>query len=373
MSTPSPRALTTIRGRCARVLPGWNGLRRGRRVFAALVAAAVAFGATASLPATAQDETAVLVFTRTAGFRHLSIPDAIAAIESLGAEHGFSVEATEDPGAFTDENLARFDAVVFANTTGDVVEADGQAAFERYVRGGGGWVGVHSAADTEYEWEFYGELLGGAWFLAHPIQQPGLVIREDAAHPSTAHLADSWLVPLEEWYSFVRSPRDRVHVLLSIDEDSYLQDPNTTNLPGGPDFPQGRTGVMGDHPISWCHDLGQGRAWYTAMGHESYLYQLPDYRQHLLNGILTATGVVDADCTVEGAAPAPSEEPTATPSPTPAPDPQPTPTPDPATDPATDTATDADLPATGGPGWPLVAIALAATALVTVVARPKGT
>jgi uncharacterized protein len=260
-------------------------------------------------PDDTDDTFAVLVYTRTTDFRHLSIPDGIAAVEELGEEHGFEVEATEDPDAFTDENLARFAAVIFLNTTGTVVEPDGKEAFERYVRGGGGWVGVHSAADTEYEWEFYEHLLGGAYFHSHPVQQPGRVIVEDTGHPSTAHLGDEWLIPLEEYYSFVANPRDRVRVLLSIDEDSYLQDPNTTHIPRGPELPEGESGVMGDHPMTWCHEVDDGHAWYTAFGHEGYLYRTPDYREHLLGGILTAAGQLDADCSVEAAAAPDDEEP----------------------------------------------------------------
>jgi uncharacterized protein len=244
----------------------------------------------------------VLVYSRTTDFRHVSIPDGIAAIESLGEEHGFEVEATEDPDRFTDDELDRFQAVVFLLTTGDVLEPEGRAAFERYVRAGGGWVGVHSAADTEYGWDFYGQLLGGAYFHSHPVQQPGRVVVEDTDHPSTAHLGDEWLIPFEEFYSFVDNPRGRVRVLLSIDEDSYQQDPNTSHIPRGPEMPEGESGVMGDHPMAWCHEIDEGHAWYTAFGHEGYLYRTDEFREHLLGGILTAAGQVDADCTPQDAA-----------------------------------------------------------------------
>jgi uncharacterized protein len=266
-------------------------------VLAASVGAALA--ATAAAADADGDPFEVLVYSRTEGFRHASIPVGIATIEALGDDHGFDVEATEDPAAFTDEHLARFAAVVFLNTTGDVLDDPGREAFERYVRGGGAWVGVHSAADTEYDWAFYEELLGGAYFHSHPIQQPGVLVVDDANHPSTAHLPERWLVPFEEFYSFTRNPRDRVRVLLTIDESTYLQDPNTTHLPDGPAFPEGESGVMGDdHPMSWCHDVDAGRAWYTALGHEIHVYALPEFREHLLGGILTAAGRLDADCRV---------------------------------------------------------------------------
>src|SRR6202171_6581348 len=120
----------------------------------------------------------ILVFSRTAAFRHAAIPAAVAAIEQLGAEHGYLVDATEDSGAFTDANLARYRAVVFLLTTGDVLDATQQAAFERYVRAGGGFAGVHSASDTEYGWAWYGQLVG-AYFKHHPAVQPGVVRIED--------------------------------------------------------------------------------------------------------------------------------------------------------------------------------------------------
>jgi uncharacterized protein len=266
----------------------------------------------------AEEDFSVLVYSRTAGFRHLSIPEGIAAIQDLGAEHGFGVEATEDPAAFTDDNLARFAAVVFLNTTGTVVEDEGKAAFERYVRGGGAWVGVHSAADTEYDWPFYEELLAGAYFLSHPVQQPGVLQNEAPDHPSTAHLPERWQIPFEEFYSFQQSPRPHVRVLLNIDESTYSQDPNTSHLPDEetfPSFPEGETGVMGeDHPMSWCHEIDDGHAWYTALGHEGYLYRTPDFRAHLLGGILTATGRLEADCAPR-AAQAPGEQPTEEPEP----------------------------------------------------------
>ncbi|HXG27237.1 MAG TPA: ThuA domain-containing protein [Nevskiales bacterium] len=240
----------------------------------------------------------LLVYSRTAGFRHPSIEPGIQVVRQLGADNGFTVDATEDPAQFTPQNLAQYDVVMFLNTTLDVLGPAEQAAFEQYIRGGGSFVGVHSAADTEHDWPFYGELVG-AYFQAHPVlNQPGVLRIEDESHPSTAHLPRPWQLPFEEFYSFSSNPRGAVRVLLSIDEGSYRQEPNTSCDPRGPTFPQGYSGVMGDHPISWCHDKFAGRAWYTALGHEPYLYFTPDYQQHLLNGILTAARRVAASCAV---------------------------------------------------------------------------
>src|SRR6478752_1959581 len=135
--------------------------------------------------------TRVLVFSRTTGFRHASIPDGIAAIRTLGATRGFVVEATEDPSQFNDGNLRRFNAVVFMSTTGDILDSTQQAAFERYIRGGGGYVGVHSATDTEYDWPWYGQLVG-AYFKRHPAMQHARVDVRDRSFIATKCLPAVW-------------------------------------------------------------------------------------------------------------------------------------------------------------------------------------
>lgn len=264
-----------------------------------------------STPGTSGNAFKMLVYTRTASFRHDSIPTAIQTIRDLGSTNNFSVDATEDPTAFTDANLAQYKVVAFVSTTGEILDDTQQAAFERWVRAGGGFVGVHSAADTEYEWPFYAQLIG-AYFRNHPVLpiwatggpgvQPGDFHVEAPDHPATAHLPTPWIVS-DEFYSFRTNPRAQVRVLLSIDEESYNQNPNTSNLPTSPTFPLGETGTMGDHPMSWCHDNNGGRAWYTALGHSEHMYAIPEYRQHLLNGILTAARRVAADCAPRPAAP----------------------------------------------------------------------
>ncbi|HEX6683928.1 MAG TPA: ThuA domain-containing protein, partial [Candidatus Limnocylindrales bacterium] len=221
----------------------------------------------------------VLVFSKTAGFRHDSIPAGIAAIQDLGAANGFTVVATEDGGAFTDANLAQFAAVIWLSTTGDVLDATQQASFERYIRAGGGYVGIHAASDTEYDWAWYGDLVG-AYFASHPANQQAAVKVEDPAHPSTAGLPARWS-RFDEWYNFQTNPRGDVHVLASLDETSYV--------PGA--------GAMGaDHPTAWCHDYDGGRSWYTGGGHTIESYAEPSFRAHILGGIQTSAGVVDADC-----------------------------------------------------------------------------
>jgi len=214
----------------------------------------------------------LLVFSKTAGYRHGSIPSGVAALRALGAKSGFEVDATEDAAAFADDNLKRYAAVVFLCTTGHVLDDAQQQAFERYIRGGGGFVGVHSATDTEYDWPFYGHLVG-AYFASHPKGTPTATVRvEDAKHPATAGLPATW-TRADEWYNFKANPRSSVHVLASVDEKSY----------------EGGT-MNGDHPIAWVHDFEGGRAFYTALGHTEESYADPLFLGHLLGGIRYAAG-----------------------------------------------------------------------------------
>ncbi|SPF00189.1 ThuA domain-containing protein [Streptomyces sp. MA5143a] len=222
----------------------------------------------------------VLVFSKTAGFRHDSIPEGITAVRELGAAHGFRVDATEDAGAFTTRNLGRYAAVVFLSTTGDVLNPAQQTAFERYIGRGGAYVGIHAAADTEYDWAFYGGL-AGAYFQSHPAIQPATVDVEDHAHPATASLGATWN-RTDEWYNYRSNPRARAHVLASLDESSYS---------GGT--------MNGDHPIAWCQNYRGGRAFYTGGGHTKESYAEPAFRQHLLGGIRWAIGEAQADCRPE--------------------------------------------------------------------------
>jgi type 1 glutamine amidotransferase len=214
----------------------------------------------------------VLLFSRTAGFRHDSIPAAIAALTALGPANGYTVEATEDLAAFTAANLARFRVVVFLMTSGDAVDATGQAAFEAWIAGGGSYVGVHSAADTEYGWPFYGQLVG-AYFKQHPPIQPATVRIEATNHPATAGLPSAWM-RTDEWYDFQTNPRATATVVATLDEATYTG------------------GTMGaDHPIAWAHPTsGGGRAFYTGMGHTIESYAEPQFRQHLAGAIRWAAG-----------------------------------------------------------------------------------
>jgi type 1 glutamine amidotransferase len=220
----------------------------------------------------------VLVFTRTTGYQHASIPAGVAAIRTLGAAHGFAVDSTANPAVFTDARLARYATVVFLSTTGNPVPTQAErAAFQRYVEAGGGFVGIHAASDGGWNWPWYGALVG-AYFAEHPRQQLALVHIEDRRHPATAGLTDRYR--LDEWYDFRADPRPDVHVLADVDDSSYT----------------GST--MGrDHPVTWCQDYDGGRSFYTAMGHASATYTDPYFLHQLLGGIQTTAGVLPADCT----------------------------------------------------------------------------
>ncbi|WP_436759260.1 ThuA domain-containing protein [Streptosporangium sp. V21-05] len=254
-----------------------------RRISRVLLALAVMItGAIALLPgtATAAPLTKVLIFSKTAGFRHSSIPFGITAIQQLGAANGFTTVATEDAGAFTTANLAQYQAVIWLSTTGDVLNAAQQTAFQSYIAGGGGYVGVHAASDTEYDWPWYGGLVG-AYFASHPATQQATIRVEDRANPSTSHLAPTW-TRTDEWYNYRANPRPAVKVLANLDESSYS---------GG--------GMGADHPITWCQDYQGGRAWYTGLGHTDESYADPNFTKMLLGGIQVAAKAKAADCRPE--------------------------------------------------------------------------
>jgi type 1 glutamine amidotransferase len=235
-----------------------------------------------------------LIFSKTAAFRHTEcIPQATVEIAQMAARRGFEVDATENAAAFTDENLANYDVVIFLCTTGDVLNAAQQGAFERYIQAGGGYAGIHSASDTEYDWPWYGGLVG-AYFRDHPGSvnaqfQVATMNVEDRHTAATRRLGRTWTRE-EEWYNFRTNPRDDVHVLLSVDESTY--DPRGYSVPGG-------SPGMGDHPISWCQPYDGGRAFYTALGHKGVYWEEPLLLSHVLGGIEMAAGAKPFNCGTE--------------------------------------------------------------------------
>ena len=213
---------------------------------------------------------AVLIFSKTNGFRHSSIPVGIEAIKKLGAANGFDVVATEDSLAFNKKNLKKYAVVIFLSPTGKVFGPAEEKAFQNYIRHGGGYVGIHAATDCEYNWLWYGKL-AGAYFKSHPKQQEAKLIIVNKNHPSTAELPDTW-VRKDEWYNFNDLNPD-VTVLIKIDESSYSGGENGNN-----------------HPMAWYHVYDGGRAFYTELGHTDESFSDPLYLKHILGGIEYAMG-----------------------------------------------------------------------------------
>lgn len=215
----------------------------------------------------------LLVFSKTAGFRHQSIAAGKAAMLKMGEEYGFKVDTTEDANLFDEEILKRYDAVVFLNTTGDVLNAYQQNSFERYIQAGGGFVGIHSATDTEYDWPWFGKLVG-AYFLSHPDIQKATFVVKDKSHPTVSFLPERWERE-DEFYNFKNINPD-VKTVLTIDESTY------------------KGGSNGDfHPMSWYHEYDGGKAFYTGMGHTDQSYSDSLVLRHILEGINYATGGED--------------------------------------------------------------------------------
>lgn len=204
----------------------------------------------------------ILLFTRTTGFRHDSIPEAVRAVRELAQARGLEVEHTEDPKQFTATNLKRFRVIAFLNTSGDVLpEREQEQAFEQWLESGGSFLGVHAAADTEFNWPWYGRMIG-AYFASHPRIQPAVQVVVDPTHPATAHLPARWL-RTDEWYNF-RSFEPDIKVMLRLDTSTY----------------QGsRHGET--HASAWCKPVGKGKMFYTAGGHTKETFVEPDFRQHL--------------------------------------------------------------------------------------------
>lgn len=228
-------------------------------------------GTLSAYGATAARQPRVLVFSKTAGYHHASIPDGIAAIMRLGRSGHFRVDTTTDATRFNKRDLKKYAAVIFLSTSGDVLNDQEQQAFENYIQAGGGYLGIHGASATEYDWSWYGQLVG-ALFSNHPHPvKARLIIHPDARFPVTDSLPNPW-IRTDEWYNFRTLPRN-VHVLISIDETSYQGGGNGKN-----------------HPLVWYHDFEGGRAFYLGMGHTPESYRNPYFLELLKEGIHYATG-----------------------------------------------------------------------------------
>ncbi len=218
-------------------------------------------------------EARVLVFSKTAAFRHESIGAGIEAIRKLGQKHNFLVDTTENAAQINEENLRHYNVVIFLSTTGDVLNQQQQNDFERFIQAGGGYVGIHAAADTEYDWPWYGKLVG-AYFESHPNDpnvKTGTYYTVDKSHPASDSLPDRF-ERTDEFYSF-KNINPEIKVLVKIDEKTYTGGTNGDN-----------------HPMAWYHAYDGGRAFYTAMGHTKETFDEPLFLHHLWGGITYALG-----------------------------------------------------------------------------------
>jgi cytochrome c len=259
-------------------------MRRPTMIIGLIVGLLVALGL-APPPASAAPAFRALLFTKTAGYRHDSIPAGISMFQQQAAANNFELVATEDSSVFTASNLATFDVVIMFQTSGMVwTSASQRQAIEGYLASGKGIVGVHNATDMgiESEYPWWDQMMnGGAHMPEHsPGVLAGTAIVADKQHPSTAGLPDRWSRS-EEWYNFDSNPRGNVHVLVTADERTY----NPGSRAMGP-----------DHPISWCRNTGGGRVWATAMGHAIESYSETNFRNHVLGGVKWAAGNVPGDC-----------------------------------------------------------------------------
>jgi type 1 glutamine amidotransferase len=221
-------------------------------------------------PTTQGSPVRVLMLTATRGFRHDSIPVAKEVMSGLAASSGlFTVTATEDVSSITASALSSYDVLFFALTTGELeFTSEQKSAIVNFVSQGKGFLGVHSATDTLYEWPDYGRLVG-AYFKEHPWTQPATVVVEDGSNPSTAGLGDRFSIT-EEFYTFRDNPRPRVHVLLHLDAQSV--------------------GAEGDYPLAWTQPFGSGRSYYNALGHFEESWRDPRFQRQLVGAVQWAAG-----------------------------------------------------------------------------------
>lgn len=223
----------------------------------------------------------VLLFTKTAGFHHESILDGVSAIRNLAKKHHFSVDWQEMTSRFTEDGLSNYDAIIFLNTTGDVLNDEQQVAMEKFIQSGKGFVGIHSASDTEYDWEWYTKMVGHMFYI-HPKIQTAKLRVVNANFPGMETMPSS-RVWTDEWYQYQDATVDDLNYLITVDETTF--DPK---VQWGEKIGNG----MGEfHPISWYHDYDGGRAFFTGMGHVPATFSDPVFLDHLYGGIWwAATG-----------------------------------------------------------------------------------
>ncbi len=218
-----------------------------------------------------RDTIEVLIYTKAAGFVHESRVNGAEAIKKFSADYPINVSHSEDSTIFRWPQLNKYNVIVFLSTSKNVLDDEGREALKHFVQSGKGFVGIHSASATEYDWPWFGELVG-AYFDKHPKVQEAIINVKDSTHISTKHLPKKWLWK-DEWYNWHSLPGSDVIVLLTVDETTY------------------EGGKHGDyHPVAWCREFDGGRSWYTALGHLNESYEDENFTKHILGGIIWAAG-----------------------------------------------------------------------------------
>jgi type 1 glutamine amidotransferase len=231
--------------------------------------------------ASAQKQFKVLLITTTKGWHHEAQHYGVVALQQLGQKNEFDVDVFQDPNSFTDKNLAQYQVIVFLHTTGDVFDSAQQKVMERFIQSGKGYVGIHSASDTEYDWDWYTKLVG-RMFVIHPAKQTAKLKLLDTTFPGLQGFADGRLW-YDEWYEFGPEKISGLHYVLGVDESTYNAKVQWGNKKG--------EGMGTMHPIAWYHNYDGGRAFYTALGHVPSSFSDPAFLNHLYAGIYwAATG-----------------------------------------------------------------------------------
>lgn len=219
----------------------------------------------------AQEVKQVLIFSKTTGFRHASIPKGVSVVTDLLLKNNILSFHTEDASYFNTDSLSSFDAVLFLSTTGDLFDDKQKKAFQEFIQSGKGFVGIHAASDTEYNWPWYGGLVGG-YFSSHPAVQEAKLEVTNNEHPSTQHLQNVWY-HRDEWYDF-KDVKPGLNILMTLDESSY------------------EGGKMGKfHPIAWFHMYDGGRSFYTGLGHTNESFDSELFQKHILGGVEYVLGI----------------------------------------------------------------------------------
>jgi len=222
-----------------------------------------------------------LLVTTTRGWHHESVHAGVLAIQQLGVRNYFDVVLLQDPKGFTDKFLEQFRVVIFLNTTGDILDSAQQKVMERFIQSGKGFAGIHSASDTEYDWDWYTRLVGRMFFI-HPVIQTARVTIVDSAFSGLQGFAGNKLWT-DEWYEFGPEKVNDLRYVLAVDESSYNPLVQWGAKKGA--------GMGKFHPVAWYHNYDGGRAFYTALGHLPAIYSDPVFLDHVYAGIYwAATG-----------------------------------------------------------------------------------